>query len=71
MSSPLTQMRPRVASLGLDQIPTASGSHLLANHFALTGDVRMDTWYDAEARWAGLSFAAKDGSVIRYERRDG
>ena len=63
-------MHPRVAPLGPDQIPTASGKILRASHFALTGDVRLDTWYEPSATWAGLRFAAHDGSLVRYERQD-
>ena len=59
---------PRVASLGPDTIPLAGGGALRANHFRMSGDVQLDSWYEPTAQWAGLSFTAKDGSVVRYER---
>ncbi len=62
-------MHPKVAPGGSDMIPTAAGAQIRANHYALTGDVQLDMWYDARPSWAGLSFKAKDGSTIRYERQ--
>ena len=62
-------MHPRIAPVGSDMIPTASGQQIRATHYALTGDVLLDMWYDAKPSWAGLSFKAKDGSTIRYERQ--
>ena len=63
-------MHPHVSALGIDQIPTLLGRPLRARRFALTGDVQLDTWYEPDTMWAGLRFAAHDGSQIRYERRD-
>ena len=64
-------MRPRIAPIGSDMIPTALGTQIRANHYALTGDVQLDMWYDAKPSWAGLSLKAPDGSTIRYERQGG
>ena len=36
--------------------------------FRVRGDAEFDTYYDATKTWVGLSFTAKDGSAIRYER---
>lgn len=62
-------MHPRIAAIGSDMIPTAAGTQIRANHFALTGDVQTDLWYDARQSWAGLSFKVMDGSTIRYQRQ--
>jgi len=62
-------MRPHIAALGPDTIPTASGTVLRASHYRMSGDVRLDTWYDASPNWAGLSFTATDGSTVRYARQ--
>jgi hypothetical protein len=61
-------MRPTITPMGNDGIPTAAGGTIMADHFALTGDAVLDTWYDAAPSWAGLSFKAGDGSSIVYER---
>jgi hypothetical protein len=61
-------MRPRVASLGVDAVPSAGGGTLSARHFRLSGDVQMDMWYDDRLGWAGLSFAM-GGAPIVYLRQ--
>jgi hypothetical protein len=61
-------MHPTITPLGPSAIPTADGGTITADHFALTGDVMLDTWYDSTRNWAGLSFKASDGSVVIYER---
>jgi hypothetical protein len=61
-------MRPSIAALGEEEIPSANGPEIRANHFALTGDVILDTWYDSTPSWAGISFKAKGGRSILYER---
>ncbi|MBV9843005.1 MAG: hypothetical protein JOY99_15985 [Sphingomonadaceae bacterium] len=58
--------RPKITPLGVDTIPTANGT-TRARHFALTGDVQMDMWYD-DARWAGIAFS-KGGRDVRYVRQ--
>jgi hypothetical protein len=61
-------MKPSVTPLGPELIACASGSEIRADHFSVTGDATLDTWYDDARSWAGLGFKAKDGSDIRYER---
>jgi hypothetical protein len=61
-------VRPAVARLGLDQVPAASGAEVPATHYAVSGEVQMDLWYDATPCWVALHFTAHDGSLIRYER---
>jgi hypothetical protein len=61
-------MHPTVQAVGTDAIPTAEGGTITASHFAMTGDVQLDTWYDTTSNWAGVCFKAGDGSLVRYER---
>jgi hypothetical protein len=61
-------MRPAVTPAGTERIIGADGQAIDAERYELTGDVTLDTWYDAQPLWAGLSFAAEDGSHILYER---
>ena len=61
-------MRPRIASQGIETIPTASGGALRARHFVLSGDVELDMWYEDRLGWAGLSFV-KSGVPVRYVRQ--
>jgi Family of unknown function (DUF6134) len=60
-------LRPAVARKEEDKIAALDGQHKEARHFALSGDVTMDIWYDATPTWVGLQAPAR-GSVIRYER---
>lgn len=60
-------MRPHVAIEGMETIPAANGATLRARHYALTGDVQLDMFYDDHGAWAGLSFA-KGGATVLYER---
>ena len=46
-------------------MPPASRSRRAAR---LSGDLDFDIWYDTSDTWAGMRFAADDGSVITYER---
>jgi len=61
-------LRPKITPMGEDKIPVASGGEIEAQHFSLTGDAILETYYDATASWVGLNFKAGDGSVILYER---
>lgn len=61
-------MRPKVAALGIESIPTAGGGSMRARHFKLTGDVEMDMYYDDRLGWAGLSFV-KGGATVQYRRQ--
>jgi hypothetical protein len=61
-------MQPEVKPLGIEPIPSASGAPIEARHFALSGVVTLDTWYDLNAAWAGVRFQAADRSEVRYER---
>jgi hypothetical protein len=59
---------PKVIAEGVELVPLADGSTVSARHFVMSGEVNMELWYDAARRWTALSFAAGDGSIIRYER---
>ena len=61
-------LRPKITPMGPDMIPVASGAKIQADHFALTGDAILETYYDSTSNWAGLNFKAGDGSLILYER---
>jgi hypothetical protein len=59
--------RPRVTEKGVDLFRLGDGRSVPADHFVLSGEVRLDIWYDDAKRWTGLGFNAGDGSAIRYE----
>ena len=59
--------RPKVARRGEATIPSRGGP-IRAEHFAMTGEVELDTYYDDGPTWAGLRFKGGDGSIIGYER---
>ncbi len=61
-------MHPKITPGGIVSIPTAGGGSVRATRYTVSGDVQMDTFYDAHSAWAGLAFK-KDSSDIRYERR--
>jgi hypothetical protein len=61
-------LRPTVTPMGKAMIPVASGSEIPAQHFSLTGDAILETYYDDARNWVGLNFKAGDGSLILYER---
>jgi hypothetical protein len=58
----------------LDVTVTPKGEERLAGDLAarrwhVAGDLKLDIWYDLSGAWAGLRFAAEDGSTITYVRR--
>lgn len=52
-------------SLGVDRIDTRDGV-VDAHHFAYSGELSNEVWYDEEGRWVKMRFSAKDGSTIEY-----
>lgn len=58
-------MSPTVRLIGIQKIPVVDGS-VTAQHFRLTGDANLDTYYDLTPSWVGLRFTAHDGSDVRY-----
>jgi len=60
-------MRPKIVDLGWDHVPSYPNSQIQAEHFVMSGDAQMDTWYDAPG-WAAARFIGGDGSQIEYQR---
>jgi len=59
--------RPKIERRG-EVMVAARGGPIRADHYAMTGEVALDTYYDAGPTWAGLRFKGGDGSAITYER---
>ena len=57
-------------SLGADTINLADGRPLAATRYSLTGESKIDDWYDEQGVWAALRGTVKDGSVLDYRRVD-
>jgi hypothetical protein len=51
-----------VASPGWNQLPTASGTNIVAQRFDLTGKLVLSVWYDQHDNWSGLEFQ-KNGDI--------
>lgn len=60
-------LHPTVTPLGPGPVEIAPGRDATERRFAITGDVHMQIWYSQAHRWAGLTFTARDGSLIRYQ----
>lgn len=58
-------MRPTVTPQGAGPLPWAPQRR--GTRFVLSGDVDLETWYDATPAWVGLRFRGSDGSAIHYE----
>lgn len=58
-------MRPAIRSAGIGPLPWAQRSQ--GERLVLSGDVDLETWYDATPAWIGLRFKGSDGSLIHYE----
>ncbi len=61
-------LHPHVHYAGTDEIWVAKGLRVAAEHYRLTGDLRLGIWYDPDRIWIGLAFKGSDGSRITYER---
>ncbi len=55
----------RMVKKGRMKLDLPNGS-LNAWHYAYTGDLRTEVWYDSLGRWVAMRFEARDGSTIRY-----
>ena len=60
--------QPSVTRSGPAPMPLPDGTTLPARRFSLTGEPRMELWYDAAESWCALSAPGKDGSAITYHR---
>jgi len=55
----------RIEASGPDRVETERGP-VAATHYAYTGDLQTDVWYDAAGRWVKMRFQGRDGSLIDY-----
>lgn len=54
-----------VKDAGLETINLGDGPRE-ARRFVYSGDLAVESWYDAAGRWVKLRFPAEDGSTIEY-----
>jgi hypothetical protein len=59
-------VRPRL--IGREQVPVG-GKPIAAKHYALSGQLRRDLWYDADCNLVRVAWLARDGSQIVLEPR--
>jgi hypothetical protein len=50
---------------GTETVPTNAGPRQ-ATHYLWTGDIKAESWYDADGHWLKLRFPGKDGTLIDY-----
>jgi len=55
----------KVDSLGIDTL-TIGDKTIDATHYAYSGDIIAETWYDKNNRWVKLAFLGSDGNQITY-----
>jgi hypothetical protein len=60
-----TRMAVRVADLGPDPV-FVGGRKEMASHYAITGDLQREVWYDSAHVLVKIRFKGKDGSTIEY-----
>ena len=60
--------RPTVTDGGEEAVKDAAGASIPARHFALSGDLALDLWYDEHGLWQALRFASASGAVLHYRR---
>lgn len=63
-----TRMTIQVSDLGTESV-VVKNTRVPARHYALTGDLQRELWYDAQNVLVKVRFKAKDGSDIEYLRR--
>lgn len=63
-----TRMAIQVADLGTEAV-AVKGEKVPARHYAVTGDLQRELWYDAQNILVKVRFKAKDGSDIEYLRQ--
>lgn len=57
--------RVQVKDAGLETVVLSDGPRE-ARRFVYSGDLAVESWYDAAGRWVKLRFPAEDGSTIEY-----
>jgi hypothetical protein len=55
----------KIVDHGVETIE-AEGKQIRARHYAYTGDLDANVWYDDAGRWVRLRFKGRDGSTIDY-----
>lgn len=58
----------RVEKLGATSVATECGT-LPATHYRLSGDLKLEIWFDDRDRWVKARFNAFDGSTVDYTLR--
>lgn len=58
-------MEVAVADMGADTVE-AAGRSVPAHHYAMTGGLQRELWYDATGVLVKVRFQAKDGSSVEY-----
>lgn len=61
-------MAVHIADLGGDQV-AVNGHNVPARHYAMTGDLARELWYDTAGTLVQVRFKAKDASDIQYVLR--
>jgi hypothetical protein len=56
--------RVRIVEVGAATVPVNS-ERRPARHYAYTGDLNNEVWYDGNGRWVGMRFKGDDGSAIQ------
>ncbi len=49
-----------------EEAVNVKGKDVMAHHYAMTGELQRELWYDASGRLVKVRFAASDGSDIQY-----
>lgn len=55
----------RIVDHGVELV-AINGQMLPARHYAYTGDLNNEVWYDAQGRWVKMRFEGRDGTRIEY-----
>lgn len=58
----------RVERLGATNVATECGT-VAATHYRLSGELKLEIWFDDRDRWVKARFAAFDGSTVEYTLR--
>jgi len=61
-------LKVKIAPVGDVEVALASGAKIPARQYAMTGELKLDLWYEPSDSFASMRYYAKDGSVVTYER---
>ena len=59
-------MNINVKDIGTEEVLTTSGKIINAKHYAVTGDLERELWFDQANRLVHVLFKGQDGSSIEY-----